>query len=103
MNIISVFLVSSGTFVLIVAALGAIRLPDFYTRSHALGIVDTVGTFLFLAGIAVHSGLSMNSLKIILIIIFIQIANPAVTHILIRAAMRSGLPFWKNQGGENLS
>lgn len=97
MSILSIFFVSSGAFVLLIAAIGAIRLPDFYTRANALGVVDTVGTLLILTGIAIHSGFSIASLKIFLIILFIQIANPAVTHILVRAAMRSGMPIWTNK------
>jgi multicomponent Na+:H+ antiporter subunit G len=54
-------------------------------------MIDTVGMSFILIGIAIYSGFSLDAIKILLIIIFIQIANPAITHILARAAMRSGL------------
>ena len=41
-------LICIGLFFLTVAAIGIIRLPDVFSRSHALGITDTLGTFFVL-------------------------------------------------------
>jgi len=94
MNIAVIVFLMSGLFFLAVAAIGALRLPDFYTRSHALGVTDTLGTFLLLAGLVFHYGISITSAKILLIVLFIQLANPTITHVLFRAAWRSGLKPW---------
>ena len=97
MSMIAFALMAFGIFFLGVAAIGALRLPDFYTRSHALGVVDTLGTLLILGGLVLHYGFSLISAKLILILIFIYIANPTITHILVRAAMKSGLKPWTKE------
>lgn len=91
MILLSLGLVAVGFFFLIVAAVGALRLPDFYTRSHAIAVTDTLGTLLILGGLALNYGFDFRAAKLILIIIFVYIANPAITHILVRAALRTGL------------
>jgi len=86
-----------GLFFLVVSAIGAIRLPDFYTRSHAIGVTDTVGTLFILIGLSIDAGVSFTSAKLLLITVFIYIANPTITHVLFRAAIRSGLKPWTKQ------
>jgi len=93
-NYVTAFLMASGLFFLAVAAVGAVRLPDFYTRSHAIGVTDTLGTLLILSGLVLHHGASIVSAKLFFIIVFIYIANPTITHVLFRAAVRSGLKPW---------
>ena len=34
----------AGVFFVFTGTLGMLRLPDFYTRLHAAGITDTMGT-----------------------------------------------------------
>jgi len=96
MNIVSITLMGLGLFFLLAAGVGAIRLPDFYTRSHALGVIDTLGTLFILGAIILEQGVSFVSAKLLLLLIFIYVANPTVTHVLLRAAMRSGLKPWTN-------
>lgn len=94
MNILSLAFISLGIFFLIVAAVGTLRLPDFYTRAHALSVTDTLASFLILFGLVFHFGFSIITLKLIFIVVFINVANPTITHVLFRAALRSGLKPW---------
>lgn len=93
-EIISVVTICLGTFFLFVGSLGIIRLPDFYTRSHAISKSDTLGIILVLAGLAVHEGFTTNSLKLIVAIIFVAVANPTGIHALARAGFKYGLRPW---------
>ena len=93
-HIISVVLISLGAFFLFVGGVGIVRLPDFYTRSHAMTKSDTMGIMLVLAGLAVYEGMNLNSFKIIIAIIFMAIANPTGTHALARAGFKYGLRPW---------
>ena len=88
--IASVFLFG-GAILVLIASLGIIRFPDFYTRTHAAGKGDTLGIALILLGLAIHEGGTLNTLKLILIAVFIGIANPTATHALARAAFKLGL------------
>jgi len=94
MNTATIILIAFGFFFLAISAVGAIRLPDFYTRSHAIGVTDTLGTLLVLGGIALQYGASLLTAKLLFVVIFVYIANPTVTHVLVRAALRSGLKPW---------
>jgi multicomponent Na+:H+ antiporter subunit G len=80
-----------GLFFLCISGAGLIRLPDFYTRNHAVGKSETLGSILVLCGLAIYNGLDTNSAKLVIILLFIALANPTATHIVARAAYRSGL------------
>lgn len=94
LNITVIALLLIGFFFLLATAAGALRFPDFYTRSHALGITDMVGTQFILAAVALHHGFSFEAAKLMLLVAFIHISNPTVTHVLVRAALRTGLKPW---------
>ena len=98
MIVLAIILLLAGFFFMTVAAIGVLRFPDFYTRIHASGKADTLGVFLSLLGLAVYEGPSLVSIKIILIAIFILVANPIGTHVLAKAAFRSGIKPWMKKG-----
>jgi len=87
-------LLAAGFFFIFSGAVGILRLPDFYTRLHAMGKCDTLGVALMVLGLALLEGATLNGLKILLIIVFIGLANPTATHALGRAAYRSGVVPW---------
>ncbi len=98
MKILAVFLILAGFFFTVVAAIGVLRLPDFYTRLHASGKADTLGIALTLVGLGIYNGFSLVSVKIIIIAVLIMLANPIGTHVLARAAYRSGVKPWTHKG-----
>ena len=85
-----------GLAFIMLGVLGILRLPDFYTRLHAMGKCDTLGVALVLVALAIHEGVSLYSLKILLISVCIGVANPTATHALGRAAYRAGLIPWRD-------
>ena len=95
--VIAIFLVVAGVFFLTVSALGLLRLPDFYARTHAVGKSETLGSILVLSGLAVYNGLELSTVKILFILFFVLIANPTATHAVTRAALRTGLQPWTRQ------
>lgn len=101
LNALSVILILAGLFFLFAAAVGAVRLPDFYTRAHALGMTDTLGTLFVLLGLALPLGLTIETGKLILLAVFIFIAAPTACHVFVRAAVRSGLKPWTRPAGED--
>lgn len=100
MTVLAAVLVLAGVFFLAVSCLGIIRLPDFYSRIHAVGKSETLGAVLVLAGLAVYNGLAITSLKIIIILVFVLIANPTAAHLLGRAASRCQLQPWTRKDGK---
>lgn len=76
---------------LIIGGIGLLRMPDFFTRLHAASIVDTLGTMLILFALMVHSGWSLVTIKLILILLFILLTSPAAAHALAKASIHGGL------------
>jgi multicomponent Na+:H+ antiporter subunit G len=89
----AIFIVA-GLFFLCVSGIGLVRLPDFYSRNHAVGKSETLGAILLLCGLAIYNGFEITSGKLMIILIFIALANPTATHIIARSAFRSGLQPW---------
>jgi multicomponent Na+:H+ antiporter subunit G len=92
--IIADILLVSGLLFILAGVIGILRLPDFYTRLHAMGKCDALGIALVLIALAIHEGMSLYSVKILLIAVFVWLANPISTHALGRAALKAGLAPW---------
>ena len=90
-NILTILFVVAGIFFLLIGSIGTIRLPDFYSRTHATSKSDTLGMMLIIIGLIIYEGMNINSGKLFLILLFILLANPIGAHALARAAIHSGL------------
>lgn len=100
MTALALLMVLGGVLFLVVSSVGILRLPDFYTRAHAVGATETLGAMLVLGGFALYQGAALTSLKLLLILAFLAVANPTATHVLARAALRSGVEIWSRRKGE---
>lgn len=90
LDIIASILVLAGSFFCIVGGIGLLRMPDFYTRIHAAAITDTLGAALVIVGLMVAAGISLVSVKLLMIIAFLWITSPAGAHALGKAALKVG-------------
>ena len=81
------FLVLLGSIFIMISAIGSIKMPDFYSKLHAIGVGDSCGAPLCLLGFCFINGLGMISLKIILLFILIVLLSPTSTHALIRSGV----------------
>ena len=91
LDLISAGLLAAGSIFVLIGGFGLIRLPDFYTRLHAAGITDTLGAELILLGLMFQAGLSLVTVKLILISLFIFFTSPTATHAVANAARVMGL------------
>ncbi|MCP4196119.1 MAG: monovalent cation/H(+) antiporter subunit G [Proteobacteria bacterium] len=94
MEVLAIILIVTGMFFLLMGCLGLFRFPDYYTRMHAAGKGDTLGSLLIVVGLAVHNGFHLGSLKLILIAVFIFLTSPTATHAIARSALRNNMPVW---------
>ena len=78
---LSWFLLVSGSVFCIISAIGVLRLPDYFSRIHAAGILDSTGT----------GALILVTVKLLMILAIIVITGPTATHALARAALHGGL------------
>ncbi|MDW7739957.1 MAG: monovalent cation/H(+) antiporter subunit G [Bacillota bacterium] len=89
---IALFFIFGGLFFLIVGVVGLIRLPDVFTRMHAMGKCDTLGTGMILIGLMLFISDITNVTKLILILIMIATINPVITHLIAKTAYNRGTP-----------
>jgi multicomponent Na+:H+ antiporter subunit G len=94
MSVIGNFFLWAGVFFMAVTAVGLLRLPDFYSRLHAVSKSETLGLVLVMLGLGFHEGISLVSVKLLLAAAFIFLAGPSSAHLLARAAARLGLQPW---------
>lgn len=83
-------LVAGGLFS-VVGGIGLLRFPDVFSRMHAAGITDTLGAGLVLLGLMLQSGLSLVTVKLVMILSFLLITSPTSTHALAKAALARGV------------
>lgn len=93
-DILTILFLLLGSFFMLIGSIGVIRLPDFFTRSHATSKSDTLGIMLIVVGLICYEGLVLNSLKLMIIFVFIALANPVGSHALARAAFKFGIKPW---------
>ena len=99
-NVLVIFLLVSGLFFFFAGAVGILRFPDFYSRLHPAGKLDTMGLFTTMTAMAlwvVHEwtlGAVLTALKILLIVAFVFITSPTATHAIVDAGVRAGLLPW---------
>lgn len=100
LNIVVMSLVVAGLVLYAAGTLGILRLPDAYTRMHAAGKLDTLGSLCLLMGLAIWSGQDLDlphllvAAKILLILVFVSFASPTATHDMVDAGMRAGITPW---------
>lgn len=103
LNIVVIAFMLMGLFFYLGGTVGILRLPDFYTRLHAAGKLDTLGALAMLFGLALYNMHEFNidtlqvALKIMLAVVFVFIASPTATHAITDAGLVGGLPLWRRQ------
>jgi multicomponent Na+:H+ antiporter subunit G len=84
-------LILTGSAAVLIGGIGVLRFPDIYTRMHAASITDTAGAGLILAGLMVHEGATLVTVKLILMLVFLFFTSPTSSFSLAHAALTSGV------------
>jgi multicomponent Na+:H+ antiporter subunit G len=90
-DILSWVLLTAGGVFVFIGGLGALRMPNLYTRMHAASLTDTMGAVLVIGGIMLQAGLTLATLKLAAILLFLLITSPTASNALASAAILSGL------------
>lgn len=89
---IAIVFLFGGFFFLFVGVVGLLRLPDVYTRMHAMGKCDTLGAGLILVALMLLIWDVTNITKLIMILAMIATINPIITHLIAKTAYNRGTP-----------
>ncbi len=100
LNIFVAVLLTGGLIFFAGGAIGILRFPDFYSRLHPAGKLDTMGSLFMLLALALFNlhhfswAALLTSLKIMLILVFVFLASPTAIHGIVDAGVRAGLTPW---------
>ncbi len=90
-DVISWVMIIVGSFFLVVGAIGLIRMPDIFTRMHALSVSETMGVGFLLGGMMVQAGFTLVAFKLICLFVLLFFTSPIASHAISRAAMADGV------------
>lgn len=91
MELIGSIITLFGAIFLFLGALGIFRMPDLYNRMQAGTKATTLGSILFLFGLAIGCYRGLCFWRVLILIIFIIFTNPISSHTLARAAHHIGI------------
>lgn len=91
--ITSVLLIG-GALLMLVAALGAVRMPDLPTRMHATTKAGALGGGLMVLAVATYFGDGSVTARALAVVVFIILTAPVAAHIIGRAGYFVGVPLW---------
>ncbi|MCH8556814.1 MAG: monovalent cation/H(+) antiporter subunit G [Balneolia bacterium] len=94
-EIIIAILLLSGSFFVLVAAIGVLRLPDLMMKMHASTKAGTLGAGLILVSVGVAFDEISVLTRVIATIIFLLLTAPVAAHLIGRAAYYVGMDFWE--------
>lgn len=93
-TVLSAFFLVSGAAICLIAALGVLRLPDFFLRMHAATKAGVAGAGLVLIGVAFAEPSLGMWVKVAFAITFLLLTTPIAGHLLARAGYVAGVPLW---------
>ena len=89
-----------GSIFLLLGGLGVLRMPDVYNRMQTGTKATTLGSILFLIGVAFYYPQWTG--KIFLLLLFIVFTNPISSHALARAAHFAKIPLTEKSVQDDL-
>jgi len=104
LDIASWALMSLGGLFCVIGAVGLLRMPTFFTRTHAASVIDTLGAGFIILGLILQSGWSLATVKMIILGLLIFFTSPTAGHSLANAAFRRGIkPGLTDEGASSSS
>jgi multicomponent Na+:H+ antiporter subunit G len=94
MTVIVALLVVLGAAFAFIAALGVLRMPDFYMRMHAATKAGSFGALLLLLAAALYFQSLRASITAIAVIVFFYATTPVAAQTLAESAYRRGVKLW---------
>ncbi|MCB1505429.1 MAG: monovalent cation/H(+) antiporter subunit G [Hyphomicrobiaceae bacterium] len=84
-------LILTGSFFIMVGAVGMNRMPDVFTRMHAASVIDTTGAGFLIFGLILQAGFTLVAAKLVFILLLFFFTGPVVSHALAQAALTAGV------------
>ena len=88
LDLLALCLAVAGTFFFCAGAIGLVRLPDIYSRLHALTKADNLGLGLIVIALMLLADTPLEVIKLALTWLFILIASSCLCVLIAREAYR---------------
>jgi multicomponent Na+:H+ antiporter subunit G len=88
LQLLSLALLGAGAFFFTAGSIGLIRLPDRFSRLHALTKADNVGLGLIVLGLMPLAPDARDALKLVLVWILVVVAGATGAHLIAKRALR---------------
>lgn len=89
-DVIAVSLIVLGLVFFVAGSVGLLRLPDLFSRLHALTKADNLGLGLIATGVALLAGDVLIALKLLAVWLLVLLASAASAHLVAQHALRRG-------------
>jgi len=86
-EIVAGALIAAGLLFYLAGGIGLLRLPDLYSRLHALTKADNLGLGLLAAGLVLLSATPADGIKLVLTWLLVLAASAAGSHLIARWAL----------------
>lgn len=80
--IMMILFIGLGVFIFGVATFGLFKFHYILNRIHVAAKCDTLASLLIIIGLMFYSGLSITTLKLGLVVVFLWLSNPVGTHLI---------------------
>ncbi len=94
-EIVTSILLIGGALLMLVAAIGAVRMPDLPTRMHATTKAGALGGGLMVLAVATYFLEGSVTARALAVVVFIILTAPVAAHIIGRAGYFVGVPLWE--------
>lgn len=94
-DVIFIILCTIGSLATLVAAIGVLRMPDFYTRLSVTVKASTIGSGLLLVSAALYFSVPDVTNRAVAIVLFLILTAPVAAHMIGRAAYMGRTKLWK--------
>lgn len=91
-----------GSALMLIAAIGILRMPDLLTRMQATTKAASLGAGLLLLGAAVHLQEAGVTMRVLATVFFVLLTTPISAHLLSRAAYFLGVELWEGSVRDEL-
>jgi len=94
-EVLIIILCSFGVLFILLAAIGVVRMPDFYLRVSVTTKAATLGIGLILISAAIYFGDISVTSRVLAIIFFLFLTAPVAAHMIGRASYFIGTELWE--------
>ena len=103
-EVLAAIFIFLGSIIAFFSAIGTLRFPDVYTRSHAASKSAALGVLLVLVGVFIYFAFVYGyiSIRLLIGIFFVFITSPVSAHVICRAAHRSGVKLFGDNPQDDL-